>query len=110
MNEGYKEEEDASTPDTDSPLVASDHQSFVFGYASSKVNLRELHPLPSQLPFYLQMYAEKVDLLIKLLHIPSMEVMIKEAAADLSALSRSTEALMFAIYFAVISRSEGHVF
>lgn len=104
MFEDYKDEEDASSPETNSTTMGSDHQSFVFGYASSQVNLRELHPLPSQLPFYLQMYAQRVDPLVKLLHIPSMEVMIKEAAEDLSALSRSAEALIFALYFAVISR------
>lgn len=104
MFEEYKEEEDASSPETNSTNISSDHQGFVFGYASSRISLREFHPLPSQLPFYLQMYAQRVDPLVKLLHIPSMEVMIKEAAEDLSALSRSTEALIFALYFAVISR------
>jgi hypothetical protein len=50
-------------------------------------------------------YAQKVDPLLELLHLPSLEKMMKEAANDLDSLGRGQEALLFAIYFAVISVS-----
>jgi hypothetical protein len=104
--EDYKDEEDDSSPETQDylPSTDNDHQSFVLGYSSSNVNLRQLHPLPSQLPFYFQVYAQKVDPLLKLLHLPSLEKMMKEAANDLDSLVTSEEALLFAIYFAVVAR------
>lgn len=103
--EDYKEEDDESSPETQdySPLE-NDHQIFVLGYSSSTVELRQLHPLPSQLPFYFQVYVERVDPLMKMLHKPSLEKMMKEAADDLDSVSRSQEALLFGIYFAVIAR------
>jgi hypothetical protein len=104
--EDYKDEDEESSPETQeySPSTDKDHQSFVLGYSSSNVNLRQLHPLPSQLPFYFQVYAQKVDPLVKLLHLPSLEKMMKEAATDLNTLGRGQEALLFAIYFAVVAR------
>lgn len=106
--EDYKNDDDDSSPATqdESTLLENenDYQSFVLGYSSSNVNLRALHPLPSQLPFYLQVYTSKVDPLIKLLHIPSLERIIKEAAENLDSLSKSNEVLLFAIYLSVITR------
>jgi hypothetical protein len=106
VSEDYKEEEDEdSSPETqDNSPPENNHQSFVFGYSSSNVALRQLHPLPSQLPFYFQVYIERVDPLLKMLHKPSLEKMMKEAADDLDTLSKSEEALLFAIYFSVIAR------
>lgn len=105
--EDYKEEDgdDDDSPETqDFSPAENDHQSFVFGYSSSNVELRPLHPLPSQLPFYFQVYVEKVDPLLKMLHKPTLEKMMKEAADDLDSLGKSQEALLFGIYFAVIAR------
>jgi len=99
----HEDDEDTPSPETSSASNDRDHQSFVFGYASTQVNMRDLHPLPSQLPYYLQTFAEKVDFLVKVVHMPTIEALFKEAQHDLNSLSRSTEALMFAIYFAVIT-------
>lgn len=103
--EDYKEEDDDSSPETqDLSPAENDHQSFVLGYSSSNVDLRQLHPLPSQLPFYYQVYVEKVDPLLKMLHKPTLEKMMKEAADGLDSVGKSQEALLFAVYFAVIAR------
>lgn len=101
---GREDEEETGSPETSTASIDRDHQSFVFGYASTQISMRDLHPLPSQLPFYLQMFSERVDILVKILHMPTIEALFKEAQHDLGSLSRSTEALMFAIYFAVITR------
>lgn len=95
--------------DSDTPIPPSDavtepnHQSFIMGYSSSDVDLKPLHPLPSQIPFYWQTFLENVQPLVKLLHTPTMSKVIKEVQNNLDSLSRSTEALMFAIYFATIT-------
>lgn len=58
--------------DSDVPIMPSnvvtepDHQSFIMGYNSSDVNLKALHPLPSQIPFYWQTFLENVNPLVKL--------------------------------------------
>jgi len=106
--EDYNNDDGDSSPttqdDSTPPKNENGGQSFVFGYSSSNVNLRALHPLPSQLPFYLQVYTRSVDPLIKLLHIPFLEKIIKEPAENLDLLSRSNEVLLFAIYLSVVTR------
>jgi hypothetical protein len=99
--------------DSDAPALPSDgvtesnHQSFIMGYNSSDVNIKNLHPLPSQIPFYWQTFIENVHPLVKILHAPTMAKTIKEVQNNLDSLSRSTEALMFAIYFATITSMNG---
>lgn len=103
------EEHDYPSDDERTPIMPSDvitdsnHQSFIMGYNSSDVNLKNLHPLPSMIPFYWQTFLENVNPLCKILHAPTMNKVIKEVQVNLDALSPSTEALMFAIYFATIT-------
>lgn len=100
--EAPQEHEDSASPETHSSAVDDDHQGYVFGYSSSSLNLRDLHPLPSQLPFYLKMYAQKIDPVLKMFHIPSMERLVEEAQVNLDNLTRSKEALLFSIYFSLV--------
>jgi hypothetical protein len=63
------EDESGSSPAASAPFPEDtdlqDHHSFVMGYSSSKVDLRALHPLPSQILFYWETYKENVDPLVK---------------------------------------------
>lgn len=86
------------------PVV--DHHAFVLGYRSADVDLRKLHPLPSQIPFIWQVYTENVDPLVKILHIPTMNNIIRKLRTDLDSLSPPLEALMFSIYYAAITSME----
>lgn len=90
-------------PDMFTSPPSNGHQSFVFGYSSSNVDLRPLHPLPSQIPFFWTTYVENVDPLTKIFHVPTMNVAIKEATKDWESLSTSMEAALFSIYYSVIS-------
>jgi hypothetical protein len=100
IDEGLDDEDDEeSSPNED------DHHSFVFDYSSSNVILQLLHPLPSQLPFYLQIFKDRVDPLVKMLHVPTIEEIFKEVQDNSAAMSPSREALMFSLYFSVITRS-----
>ncbi|KAI0127039.1 fungal-specific transcription factor domain-containing protein [Xylariales sp. AK1849] len=86
--------------------LSADHHSFVLGYRSSDVDLRKLHPLPSQIPFIWQVYTENVDPLVKILHIPTMNNIIRKIRSDMTSMSPGLEALMFSIYYAAITSLE----
>ncbi|KAI1175576.1 fungal-specific transcription factor domain-containing protein [Nemania sp. FL0916] len=109
----FTDESSDSSGDEDSPVVLGsqkdqhiDHHGFIFGYSSSNVDLRSLHPLPSQMLFYWQVYMENVDPLVKLVHVPTMTKTIKELRRDMSTISPAVEALLFSIYFAAITSME----
>lgn len=80
-----------------------DHHAFVLGYRSADVDLRSLHPLPSQIPYMWQVYQENVDPIVKILHIPTTTKLINQTRKNLDSLTAENEALMFAIYFAAIT-------
>ena len=92
------DDQEFDSADSDVPIVPSDtvtepnHQSFIMGYNSSDVNLKGLHPLPSQIPFYWQTFLENVHPLVMILHKPTMNKVIKEVQNTLNSLSKSTEA------------------
>lgn len=106
-------DQDFDSADSDEPIVPtasitdSNHQSFLMGYNSSDVNIKSLHPLPSQIPFYWQTFLENVHPLVMVLHAPTMSKTIKEVQNNLDSLSKSTESLMFSIYFATITSMSG---
>ncbi|RYP67742.1 hypothetical protein DL771_007075 [Monosporascus sp. 5C6A] len=82
------------------------HHGFVLGYKSSEVDLSKLHPLPSQIPFIWQVYVENVDPLVKILHVPTMDKIIRDWRNSMNNLSPGLEALMFAIYLGSITSME----
>lgn len=83
---------------------SNDHQSFIFGYSSSTVDLQSLHPLPSQIPFFWSTYVENVDPLTKIFHVPTMNVAMRELhTTKCENLNSSMEAALFSIYYSVIS-------
>ncbi|KAK3341886.1 fungal-specific transcription factor domain-containing protein [Lasiosphaeria hispida] len=94
---------EASPQSADVEKSVIDHQSFILGYRSADVDLRSLHPLPSQIPFMWQVYQENVDPILKVLHVPTMNKVIRELRNNLDSLTPSTEALMFSIYYAAIT-------
>ena len=96
------DEQSASHPSPPEDSSDASHQSFIMGYSSSDVELKRLHPLPSQIPFYWQKYLENVDPLVKITHTPTMNKVIREVQNKLDSLSAGTEALMFSIYLATI--------
>ncbi|KFZ04869.1 hypothetical protein V501_08893 [Pseudogymnoascus sp. VKM F-4519 (FW-2642)] len=96
-------EDDGETADMPGSKSPVGHQGFLFGYSSTMVDLRSLHPLPSQIPFFWDVFMENVDPITKVLHVPTMAKAIKEAKENLDCLSKSIEALLFAIYYSVIT-------
>ncbi|KAI0002842.1 fungal-specific transcription factor domain-containing protein [Xylariaceae sp. FL0662B] len=106
-DEDSEDSDDGSIPGTINQYSdGTDHHGFVLGYSSSNVDLRELHPLPSQIPFIWQVFIENVDPLVKILHVPSMDKIIRELRSNMQDISPGLEALMFSIYYAAITSME----
>jgi hypothetical protein len=78
-------------------------QGFVFGYNSLMVNLHPLHPHSNQASRYWQLYVENIDPVTKVLHVPTFERKFNDAQKDLRRLEAGTEALMFSIYYSVVT-------
>ena len=97
LNQSSDDEDDVPSPGT--THVPGNHQGFVFGFSSQNINLLSLHPLPGQIQAYWNTYKDRVDPLVKVLHIPTIESTILSASSHLSNLSKGFEALLFAIYY-----------
>jgi len=83
-----------------------DEASLLFGSPSPTVNLIDLHPQPVHIFRLWQTFLDNVNPLTKIIHAPTMQQLVLEAAGDLEHVPQGLEALMFAIYtFAVTSLS-----
>lgn len=65
--------------------------------------LYTLHPAVTQLFQLWQVFLNNVNPIVKIFHAPSVQRIVLEAASDLGNISRSTEALLFAIYLSAIT-------
>lgn len=87
----------------------SDRHAFLFRHniCSAAPDLREFHPLPSQIPYFLDVFSENVNSIIRILHVPAVAKMIRDLRGNsISSLTSSNEALMFTIYYAAITSME----
>jgi hypothetical protein len=78
------------------------NQAFVFGLDSTHISLLRFHPRPTQIQLYWRLFQENCDPLIKVLHVPSVDLLIQQATEKLGNISKGLESLMFAIYFSVV--------
>jgi hypothetical protein len=70
----------------------------------SASDLSRFHPLPSQIPFLLDMFAENVNNFLQVVHMPTVTKMVRSLrGSNPRRLTASEEALMFAIYYAAIN-------
>jgi hypothetical protein len=82
---------------------------FLFGHnlSSYSPNLSETHPLPSQIPFLLDVFSENVNMIIQVVHLPTIRKMVRDwRGRDMKGLAPAHEALMFSIYYAAITSME----
>ncbi|TQV96344.1 fungal specific transcription factor domain-containing protein [Cordyceps javanica] len=100
-------EYDESPTQTPDPLgTVTDHHSFIFGYRSADVDLSKLHPMPSHATFLWSVFQENVEPLLKVLHVPTIDALLREARQNVATLSPADEALIFVIYFSAITALE----
>ena len=95
---------DGSTPSsTDTSGGRLTHQEFIFGYSSTMMNLRILHPPANQIMTYWTLYKSHVDPVVRILHKPTIEGIFQQAANDQSSIPKSMEPLVFSVYLAVVT-------
>ncbi|KAI1169572.1 fungal-specific transcription factor domain-containing protein [Nemania sp. FL0916] len=76
---------------------------FPFAVGGQPQSVTDLHPPGVQIFQLWQFYLDNVNPLLKLTHTPTLQVQIIEASANLTRVSKSLEALMFAIYLMAIT-------
>lgn len=86
--------------------VASDRHSIPFGFGSMDVDLQVLHPSEKEISILWKAYRANIDPILKILHVPSMEKVIRRARRSPSSLQPGSEALLFAVYHAAIASLE----
>lgn len=110
MTDEDDDESDWDESPTDTPgtgaLSLTDHHGFIMGYRSVDVDLSECHPVPSHSAFLWSVYQENVEPLVKLIHVPTVDVILREARKNNKNLGAGNEALVFAIYFSAITALE----
>ncbi|KAK1087762.1 hypothetical protein LTR33_000883 [Friedmanniomyces endolithicus] len=100
LNQSSDEEDDV---ETGADPLTTNHQGWVFGFSSQNVDMLALHPLPGQIALYWDIFKDRVDPLVKVLHVPTVETAVLNSASHLSKLSRGFEALLFAIYYGAVT-------
>jgi hypothetical protein len=73
---------------------------------SNAPDLREFHPLPSQIPFLLDVFSENVNSLGQVVHMPTITKVVRDLRGDVTKFTPANEALMFSIYYAAITSME----
>ena len=98
-----------SPPTHELERTPSERHAFLFRHnlSPSAPDPREFHPLPSQVPFLLDVFSESVNLFIQIVHMPTVTKMIRGLrGSDMTRLTPSNEALMLSIYYAAITSME----
>lgn len=102
LDDPTDDEDDYSSPGS-GDSAAVNNQGFIFSFSSTILSLRNFHPANVQIPTYWDIYKTNIAPVMKLLHTPHTEKMLLQAAQDLDHISKAVEALMFSIYFAVVT-------
>ena len=76
------------------------------GYRSIDVDLSKCHPVPAHSAFLWSVYQENVEPLVKLVHVPTVDLILRDARRSSKSLTPGNEALVFAIYFSAITALE----
>ncbi|KAE8451275.1 hypothetical protein EG329_004440 [Mollisiaceae sp. DMI_Dod_QoI] len=84
-----------------------DNDHLLFGSPNTNVDLSTLHPEPVHIFRLWQTYLDNVNPLLKVIHTPSLQGRIIEAASNVTNINLTLEALMFSIYcMAILSLDE----
>lgn len=113
LEEQYESSEDEASAERSPPTLElertpMERHAFLFRHnlTQSEPDNRQFHPLPSQIPFLLEVYAENVNFIIQIVHLHSLKSMIREFRGDMTRVTPANEALMFSIYYAAIISME----
>ncbi|KAI1076324.1 fungal-specific transcription factor domain-containing protein [Whalleya microplaca] len=80
---------ESHSPDSNTGLILSD---------TSAANLEDLHPQPAQIFRLWQTFLERVNPVCKIIHVPTVQPLLAEAATNRAVVPKNVEALLFSIY------------
>ncbi|ORY68879.1 fungal-specific transcription factor domain-containing protein [Pseudomassariella vexata] len=100
-----------SLPTQELERTPSERHAFLFRHNLNPAgpDLREFQPLPSQVPFLLDVFSENVNLLYQIVHMPTVRSMAPSSRgrnSNTTTLTLANEALLFSIYYAAITSME----
>lgn len=76
---------------------------YFFRYSSIASDLHTLHPPPNQIWEHWQTYKEYIDPVMKIVHVPSMEIQVQAFMQAPNKSSKYMEAFLFAVYFSSVT-------
>ncbi|KAF4990233.1 hypothetical protein FGRMN_8593 [Fusarium graminum] len=100
------EEFPADTPSTEElHRNPSDRHAFLFQHEGigSASSAQDFNPLPSQVPFLLDIFHENINLVIHVIHMPSLRSLVRPSRGSSTSVSLKNQALLFSIYYAAIT-------
>ncbi|OTA99208.1 hypothetical protein M426DRAFT_68259 [Hypoxylon sp. CI-4A] len=102
MREILEDEDMTEDPCTPADSQASDVNASLILSDTSNASLEELHPPPAHIFRLWQVFLERVNPLTKVIHVPSVQPLLVEAATSRDNVPKNAEALLFAIYLMAI--------
>ncbi|KAI1340658.1 fungal-specific transcription factor domain-containing protein [Xylariaceae sp. FL0016] len=106
-------DDEASPGKTPSTLelerTPSERHAFMFGHNlnPSASDPDEFHPLPSQVPFLLDVFSENVNSILQIVHMPTVRALARTSRGkETSRLTSGSQALLFSIYYAGVTSME----
>lgn len=103
------DDEDFPPREPPSRRTPSERNAFLFrnNLSTPSPDLRKLRPLPSQIPFLLDIFSENVNLFLQVVHMPTITTMVHDMrGTDMSSISPRNEALLFSIYYSAVTSME----
>lgn len=79
-------------------LTPENHTDLYFASDASTANLEELQPNPVHVFRLWQLFLDRVNPLTKVIHVPTMQPYVMEAATNMSNIALNYQALLFAIF------------
>ncbi|KAI1377469.1 fungal-specific transcription factor domain-containing protein [Hypoxylon crocopeplum] len=98
MREILEDEETTEDPCTPAESQSSDLNGGLILSDTSDANLEELHPQPAHVFRLWQIFLERVNPLTKVIHVPTVQPLLVEAATSREKIPKNVEALLFSIY------------
>lgn len=95
----------------ESKRTPSQRHAFLFRHNLNPVevepDLRQFHPLPSQIPFLLDIFSENINSIARIIHLPTIMKLIRTwRSGEISSLAPAHEALLFSMYYAAVTSME----
>ena len=111
-DDGASSEDDyfpTSTPSTqEQHREPAERHAFLFqnDMSPSSPGGQDFHPLPSQIPFLLDVFEENMNIIMHVVHMPSIRKMVRSSRGSKPQIAFKHQALLFSIYYAAITSME----